>query len=154
MATTTINPYERRRDRSRRPDTAMAGQMVNMGFESQREPQLTIAELEAMVFSARMRGRTERESEYFEREHQARREAWQEGHEDGLADGRGALLARIDERWGERVRAVVDDGAQLLKRREGGDGSKHELEAALSRATNLLKGLADSHHLGFEDLPF
>lgn len=153
MATTT-NPYERRRDRSRRPDTAMAGQMVNMGFESQREPQLTIAELEAMVFSARMRGRTEREGEHYEQYRLGRLEAWQEGHDVGVSDGRGMLLSQIDERWGERVRAVVEDGAQLLKRREGGDGSKRELEAALSRATNLLKGLADSHHLGFEDLPF
>ena len=164
-APATNNPYERRRRERPRSDglshLARADAMFASGAGAVSRPQaLEMEDLNAMAFSARMRGEMTATAR-LEDAHEthllaARREAWNQGHEAGVEDGRARLLTAIDEQHGEQVRKTHGNGLQVLKRMEDPRKvTKAELERALDAAVDVLAELIHQHHEGFApEVPF
>lgn len=158
-----MNPYDRRvqarRAREYQGDAVQAfgGPFLRGGLvDTPRESPITMNELEAMVHQAKHRGRREVLDTVPQQLHDARRAAWEEGHEAGSEAGRGALLRAIDGRVGETVRAAHERAAKLLlaHQDDARKVTKDELVEALSYANGVLADAIYQHHNGFVDLPF
>lgn len=159
------NPYDRRQvERFRGRDRMMAnrdGMMVagGPGFETPRA--LAIEDLDALAFSANVRGQqtaTERLEQHHRDDLQrAHRLAWDEGHEVGASDGRAALLDQIAATHGDEVHAVLEQCEQMVNRwsEDPRKVSKADMGSQLNQVESLLSRLVVAHRDGFAaDLPF
>lgn len=147
------NPYDRRRG-SRERDGMMG---MTAGIAPPRESPVAFEDLEALAYSARRRGLRESESRHEHELRQARREGWDEGREAGVDDGRDELLRRIDERFGEEVRAAIKASREMLEAFNADERKvpKRELAERVERHAILLDWLVHAHHGSFfEELPF
>lgn len=117
---------------------------------------LAIEDLEAMAASAMRREASMAHRRMDERAQTMRREGWDEGHVAGVVDGERQMLALIDSKVGEKVRAQHKRGAEMLQKvGENPRGvTKDELERTLDSLVDTLAHLLTEHHRGFEDVPF
>lgn len=152
---TMDNPYERRR-RSQREGLAFTNGMVSGYADAPRESPLTFEDVEALVQNAVHRGRRESAARHDEELQHARRLAWDEGHEIGNEAGKAHVLAEAERRHSGDVHERIHAGNALLMslKEDPRKVSKADLETELRRVMGLLERVVESHHAGFEHLPF
>jgi hypothetical protein len=157
------NPYDRRRPRVGRPTDGMAdGQLaaVAHGHAYTDAPRaLAIEDLEMLAISARTRGE-QAATERLMRSHDAdlmaaRRQAWDEGRQQGEEDGRFALLEAIDHEVGGEVRDLHRLAVAIVDARERKTKADREQTsvAALPQFADAVATVTDTliykHHNGF-----
>lgn len=124
----TSNPYDRR---SAIHDNWIVGRHIDQ--MSQRvfsgPPGLHIEDLEAMAGSAFRRGQQDVSQHAIEREQNARRQAWDEGHQAAAGIERGQLLSLLDRQFGERIREMVQSNGLVLYGDEARDLTAKEQTA-------------------------
>lgn len=111
-------------------------------------------DIEAMVHSAHRRGYEEARTEAAREERVACHRAWEQGHAAGVKSERAELLALIDEKFGAEVRDTHARALAVLEGITAGEARKRDAVHVLRIAASLLASLIDSHHAGFEELPF
>lgn len=146
------NPYDRRGPRDPRDFRSMAGvgSMVSAEFSS-TPPALVLDELIAIGRSAYSRGRRDESRDIDDRVRDAQREAWDQGCEAGIEDGRVDLLQQLDEQFGAALRAVTEGNAGLLMAFDQTPQkvTKAALANRLKDSMLVMRHLINKHHEGF-----